>query len=95
MNKLQSLLRRDKTVVAPGVFNPFVAKIAEHLGFKAVYFSGASFSNELSLPDLGVITMTEVYNEVSRITMRLNYLLLWILIPGMVKSLTFRGQYCR
>ncbi len=68
MNKLKSLIQRKEIVVAPGVFSPFVARLAEKTGFHAVYFSGAAFSNNLALPDLGVITMTEVYNEVSRIT---------------------------
>ena len=47
-------------VVAPGVFSPAVAKLAERMGFRALYFSGAAFSNLLALPDLGITTLPEV-----------------------------------
>ncbi|MDG6901902.1 MAG: methylisocitrate lyase [Nitrososphaerota archaeon] len=49
-----------KILVAPGVFSPAVAKLAEKLGFRALYFSGAGFSNLLALPDLGMTTLSEV-----------------------------------
>ena len=65
---LRKLLEGKKTVVAPGVFSPSVAKLAERLGFKAVYFSGAAFSNLMGLPDLGVTTLTEVAGAVRSIT---------------------------
>ncbi len=57
---LRKLLSRKKIVVAPGVFSPSVAKLAEKAGFEALYFSGAGFSNLLALPDLGITTLTEV-----------------------------------
>src|SRR4051812_45628452 len=43
----------------PGVFNPLVARQAEHLGFRAVYLSGAALSASLGLPDIGVVTLSE------------------------------------
>ncbi len=57
---LRKLLKGSKIVVAPGVYNPAVAKLAEKAGFRALYFSGAGFSNQLALPDLGMTTLTEV-----------------------------------
>ena len=57
---LRKLLGGKEVVVAPGVFSPAVAKLAEKLGFKALYFSGAGFSNSLGLPDLGMTTLSEV-----------------------------------
>ncbi|MDV3293171.1 MAG: methylisocitrate lyase [Nitrososphaerales archaeon] len=64
MGKQADTLRRMMAgkgiVVAPGVFSPSVAKLAEKLGFKALYFSGAAFSNLLGLPDLGITTLPEV-----------------------------------
>ena len=59
-----------KTVVAPGVFSPSVAKLAEKAGFKALYFSGAGFSNMLALPDLGMTTLTEVASAARQVTAR-------------------------
>ena len=57
---LRKLLGGKEIVVAPGVFGPAVAKVAQKLGFRALYFSGAGFSNFLALPDLGITTLTEV-----------------------------------
>lgn len=65
---LRKLLGSKKIVVAPGVFSPAVAKQAQKLGFKALYFSGAGFSNLLALPDLGMTTLTEVARAARQVT---------------------------
>ena len=57
---LRKMLAGGEIVVAPGVYSPAVAKLAEKVGFKALYFSGAGFSNLLALPDLGMTTLSEV-----------------------------------
>ena len=43
----------------PGVFNPLVAKLAERLGFRAVYLSGGALSAGNGVPDIGLLTLTE------------------------------------
>jgi methylisocitrate lyase len=43
----------------PGVFSPFVAKLAERIGFRAVYLSGGALSAGNGLPDIGLLTLTE------------------------------------
>jgi methylisocitrate lyase len=65
---LRKLVGGKKVVVAPGVFSPAVAKLAEKAGFKALYFSGAGFSNLLALPDLGITTLSEVSQATEQIT---------------------------
>jgi methylisocitrate lyase len=65
---LRKLLGGKKIVVAPGVFSPAVAKLAQKLGFRALYFSGAGFSNLLALPDLGITTLTEVAKAARQVT---------------------------
>ncbi len=65
---LKKLVSGGRIVVAPGVFSPAVAKLAEKLGFKALYFSGAGFSNLLALPDLGITTLSEVARATHDIT---------------------------
>jgi methylisocitrate lyase len=65
---LRKLIEGEKIVVAPGVFSPAVAKLAEKLGFRALYFSGAGFSNLLALPDLGITTLTEVAGAARQVT---------------------------
>jgi len=57
---LRDLLGEGKAIPVPGVYAPSVAILAERMGFKAVYLSGAALTGLLGLPDLGVITLTEV-----------------------------------
>ncbi len=59
-SELRKLLEKEDILVAPGVFNPISALIAEKLGSKVVYLSGAALTGSLALPDLGIITLDEV-----------------------------------
>jgi methylisocitrate lyase len=44
----------------PGVFNALTAKLAERLGFRAVYLSGGALSaGWAGVPDVGLLTLTE------------------------------------
>ncbi len=44
----------------PGAFNALTAKLAERLGFKAVYMSGGALSaGWAGLPDIGLLTVSE------------------------------------
>jgi methylisocitrate lyase len=43
----------------PGAFCPLVARLAERLGFRAVYLSGAALSASAGVPDVGLLTLTE------------------------------------
>lgn len=65
---LRRLLKGKEIAVAPGVFSPAVAKLAERVGFKTLYFSGAGFSSLLALPDLGITTLGEVSQATRQIT---------------------------
>ena len=47
-------------IMIPGAFNALVAKLAERLGFRAVYLSGGALSaGWAGLPDIGLLTQTE------------------------------------
>jgi methylisocitrate lyase len=46
-------------IAVPGVFNALVARMAERLGYRAVYLSGAALSASAGLPDVGLLTLTE------------------------------------
>jgi methylisocitrate lyase len=74
LNKASELrkLVKDHTVVVPGVFNAVIAKIAERLGFEAVYISGAGLANARGLPDLGLLSMSEVLDQASAIASSVN-----------------------
>src|SRR5712691_12685131 len=66
-SSLRRLISGRSIVMAPGVFSPIVAQLAERSGFKAIYFSGGGFANLLGMPDLGVTTLSEVSEAVRRI----------------------------
>ena len=57
---LRDLMRRRDIIVAPGSFNPAVALLIERMGFEATYLSGAALTGSLAMPDLGIITLTEL-----------------------------------
>ena len=50
---------RESPIAVPGVFNALVGRMAERLGFRAIYLSGAALSATLALPDVGLATLTE------------------------------------
>ena len=59
----------EKPTFAPCVYNCFTAQIVEQLGFDAMCFSGAYFaSSYVGVPDIGLVTPTEVKTMVSNIT---------------------------
>lgn len=57
----------------PGAFNGISAKLIENAGFKALYISGAGLANGVAaLPDIGLLTMTEVQTQAAYITNAVN-----------------------
>src|SRR4051794_29776472 len=55
----------DETIAVPGGFCPLVARMAQRLGFKAGYLSGAALSAMMGLPDIGLLGVTE-FSEAAR-----------------------------
>jgi methylisocitrate lyase len=53
--KLRQLLKGKNTLLMPGAYNPFVAKLIEHSGFDGVYISGAGLANSLGMADDGTL----------------------------------------
>ncbi|MFZ9408223.1 MAG: isocitrate lyase/PEP mutase family protein [Burkholderiaceae bacterium] len=66
--QLRTLLSQRKLVVAPGVIDGITAKAVERAGFSAAYMTGAGTSATLGYPDYGLLTMTEMVANASRIT---------------------------
>lgn len=64
---LREELKRPGIVLVPGVFNALTALMAQDLGFKAVYVSGAAVTASMAMPDLGIITMDEMVRAVKYI----------------------------
>jgi methylisocitrate lyase len=50
------------------VFCPLVAKLAERIGFHAVYLSGGALSAAAGVPDIGLLSLPEFVDEARQIT---------------------------
>src|ERR1041384_285415 len=57
-----------QTIPFPGVFNALGGRMAEKLGFDAIYLSGGALSAGTGVPDVGLVTLTEFVDEARRIT---------------------------
>lgn len=64
---LRTLLAGPGMVVAPGVFDGLSARIAVEAGFAACYLSGGAVARSSGVPDLGLLTMTEVLARVREV----------------------------
>lgn len=51
-------------VLAPGVYNALFAKLVERIGFEATYMTGFGTAARYGYPDAGLITQTEMVNNV-------------------------------
>ena len=65
--KFNAMLKSGKMIVAPGAIDCITGKLIEQAGFEAVYMTGAGTSATLGYPDYGLITMTEMVANASRI----------------------------
>ena len=69
MKSFHQLLKEQKILVIPGVFNAASALMAKNAGFSALYISGSGVATGcFGLPDLGVTTLNDVCEEVRRIS---------------------------
>ena len=50
-------------IAIPGAFNALVARMAERLGFRAVYLSGGALSAGSGVPDVGLLTLNEFVDQ--------------------------------
>ncbi len=67
--RLRELLARPRLLLAPGAWDPLSARVVEAAGFEAVYVTGSGVSvGHLGLPDIGLATMTEMVEQIRRIT---------------------------
>ncbi len=58
--RFRDALKANCPLIVPGAFNALTARMAERIGFSAVYQSGAALSAGLAgLPDVGLLTQTE------------------------------------
>ncbi|MBX8637273.1 MAG: methylisocitrate lyase [Thermoplasmata archaeon] len=63
---MSDLLKKRFTVI-PGVYSAFTALQAEKAGFDAVYLSGGALTSSMGIPDIGLITLSELSGMVAQI----------------------------
>ena len=64
--QLKALFERRSAVIVPGAPNALTARMIADAGFEAVYVTGAGVTNAyLGVPDLGLITLSELADNVS------------------------------
>ncbi len=66
--RLRQLLAQPGCIVAPGVADAFAARLVALEGFDALYMTGFGTSlTRLGMPDVGLLTATEMIDNASRI----------------------------
>jgi len=67
--KFRAAVEAEKPLQVGGAINAYAARMAERVGFKALYLSGGGVAaNSLGMPDLGISTLEDVLIDVRRIT---------------------------
>ncbi|MDR5785267.1 isocitrate lyase/PEP mutase family protein [Caballeronia sp. LP003] len=65
--KLRALLDEGTMIVAPGAIDCLTGRLIEQAGFPAIYMTGAGTSATYGYPDYGLLTMSEMVANASRI----------------------------
>jgi len=69
----EKIKKRDEIIVLPGVFDALSAKIAQHVGFEAMFQTGyGSAASLLGLPDFGFLNAGENIENARRIIRAVN-----------------------
>src|SRR5690625_529350 len=58
--QLQTLIKEKSILQIPGAHDAMAALVAKNAGFTALYLSGGAYTASKGLPDLGIVTSTEV-----------------------------------
>ena len=65
--KLRKLIEGDGIVVAPGCYDGLSARLIEAAGFPAVYVTGGGMARSTGIPDMGLISMSEIAQRLAQI----------------------------
>src|SRR3954471_16903856 len=67
--RFRAAVAAEKPLQIAGTINAYHARMAERVGFKAIYLSGGGVAaGSLGLPDLGISNLDDVLTDVRRIT---------------------------
>ncbi|HET6515131.1 MAG TPA: methylisocitrate lyase [Thermodesulfovibrionales bacterium] len=67
--RFRAAMKEEKPLQVVGAINAYAARLAERVGFKALYISGGGVAaSSWSIPDLGITTMDDVLTDLRRVT---------------------------
>jgi len=67
--KFRAAVQEETPLQVVGAINAYAARLAERVGFRALYVSGGGVAaSSLGVPDLGISTMDDVLTDLRRIT---------------------------
>jgi methylisocitrate lyase len=67
--RFRSAVTEERPLQVVGCIYAYAARMAERVGFKAIYLSGGGVAaGSLGLPDLGITTLEDVLTDVRRVT---------------------------
>jgi methylisocitrate lyase len=67
--RLRTALAQEQPLQMVGAINAYAARMAQAVGFRAIYLSGGGVAaNSLGVPDLGISAMEDVLIDIRRIT---------------------------
>lgn len=65
--KMRALLAKKGYTIIPGSYDVLTARLIQLAGFEGVYLTGGGYSRSNGYPDIGLLTMTEVTQWISRV----------------------------
>ena len=63
--KLRNIFSSGRIAVAPGAYDGLSARLVEQAGFRAVYASGGAIARSTGVPDLSLISVTEIVDRLA------------------------------
>lgn len=67
--KLRAAVEAERPLQIVGAINAYHARMAERIGYRAIYLSGGGVAaGSLGMPDLGISTIDDVLTDIRRIT---------------------------
>jgi 2-methylisocitrate lyase-like PEP mutase family enzyme len=64
-SKLRTIFASGRIAVAPGAYDGLTARLVQQAGFPAVYASGGAIARSTGVPDLGLISVTEIVDRLA------------------------------
>jgi methylisocitrate lyase len=67
--RFRAAVQQEQPLQIAGTINAYCARLAERVGFRAIYLSGGGVAaGSLGMPDLGISTLDDILTDVRRIT---------------------------